>query len=204
MPLPAGARKLTLQSDFTRLHSKHIVHFSSGQHVFFPGERAVESSKETGVLMRVLRFRQICTRGVAIWRQLATWLSLAIIVLLSHGCSTLPSGGFSASSPVEQKNASVRERAISRWQALIGNDIPAAYAFLSPTTREVVSLEQYRARVARASFRAAKINGVECQAEFCKVKIEITYDRARMKGIVTPAEENWILEQRQFWYVYRD
>ena len=153
--------------------------------------------------MPVMRFSQFCPKGVAIWRQLPSWIALGIIVLLSPGCSTLPSGGFSASSPVEQKNASVRERAISRWQALIGNDIPRAYAFLSPATREVVSLEQYSAKVARGSFRAAQINSVECQAELCKVEVRLTYDRARMKGIETPIEETWIIEQGQFWYFYR-
>ena len=163
----------------------------------------MESSKQKGLLMPVMRIMQFCPQGVAIWRQLPSWMCLAIIVLLSPGCSTLPSGGFSASSPAEQKNASVRERAISRWQALIGDDIPGAYGFLSPATREVVSLEQYRANVARGTFRAAKIDGVECEAELCKVKVQLTYDRARMKGIVTPIEETWIIERGQFWYVYR-
>ena len=153
--------------------------------------------------MPVMRFSQFCPKGVAIWRQLPSWIALGIIVLLSPGCSTLPIGGFSASSPVEQKNASVRERAISRWQALIGNDIPRAYEFLSPATREVVSLDQYRAKVARGTFRAAKIDTVDFEAELSKVKIQRTYDRARMKGIQTPVEETWIIEQGQFWYVYR-
>jgi hypothetical protein len=199
----APARELTLQSDFIRLHPKLITHFSRGQCVFFPEGSAVESSKQKGVLMPVMRIMQFCPQGVAIWRHLASWMCLAIIVLLSPGCSTVPFGGFSASSSVEQKNASVRERAISRWQALIGNDIPRAYEFLSPTTREVVSLDQYRAKVARGTFRAAKIDTVDCEAELCKVKIQLTYDRARMKGIQTPVEETWIIERGQFWYVFR-
>ena len=163
----------------------------------------MESSEQKGVLMQVIRFKQFCPQGVAIWRQLPTWIGLVIVVLLGPGCSTVPLGGFSASSPAEQKSASVRERAISRWQALIGNDIPRAYSFLTPTTREVMSLDQYRVNVARGTFRVAQINSVTCEAELCKVKLRLTYDRARMKGIETPIEETWIIEQGQFWYVYR-
>src|SRR5216683_8239648 len=98
--------------------------------------------------MPVMRFKQFCPKGVAIWRQLPGRFWFAIIVLLSPGCSSLPFGLFSASSPVEQKNASVPERAESRWQALIRDDIERAYGYLSPATREVVSLDQYKRKVA--------------------------------------------------------
>jgi len=33
------------------------------------------------------------------------------------------------------------------------------------------------------------MDAVECEAELCKVKIKLTFDRVRMKGIVTPLEE---------------
>src|SRR5207302_9114195 len=105
--------------------------------------------------------------------------------------------------PKEQKSAAVRERAEARWQALIRDDIAAAYGYLSPTTRDVVSLDQYRAKLARGTFRDAKIDTVDCDAELCNVKVRLTVDRARMKGMVTPLEERWILERGQFWYVYR-
>jgi hypothetical protein len=125
-----------------------------------------------------------------------------MIVLLSPGCSTLPFGLFSASSPVEQKSASVHERADLRWQALIRDDIPGAYGYLSPATREVLSMDQYRKKLARGTFRAAKVDSVECEAELCKVRVRLTYDRPTMKGIQTPIEETWIIERGQFWYVY--
>jgi len=47
------------------------------------------------------------------------------------------------------------------------------------------------------------VDAVECEGELCKVKIKLTFDRARMKGIVTPLDETWIIEQGQFWFVYR-
>ena len=142
-------------------------------------------------------------KSVAIWRHWRNWVCNAIVAIAVCGCGTLPLGGFSADSPNEQKSAAVRQRAEARWQALIKDDIATAYGYLSPTTREVVSLEQYRAKVARRRFRDAKVEGVECQAELCKVGIKLTFDHPRMKGLVVPLEETWIIERGQFWFVYR-
>jgi hypothetical protein len=158
---------------------------------------------QKGVLMTVLALEQISTQTVAIWRHIRLGLALGIVVILIQACADLPFGTMSASTPAEQKSASVRERADLRWQALIRDDIPKAYAYLSPATRDVVTVDQYKAKVARGTFKAAKVDSVQCEAELCKVKIQLTYDRARMKGIVTPIDEIWILERGQFWYVYR-
>jgi len=115
----------------------------------------------------------------------------------------MPSGTVSADTPTEQKSAIVRERAEARWQALIKDDIAAAYGYLSPATRELVSLDQYKARVARGTFREVKINDIKCEAELCKVTLLLKSDHPRMKGMVTPLDESWIIERGQFWYVYR-
>jgi hypothetical protein len=146
---------------------------------------------------------RISLKSVAIWRQWRNWTGNAIVALLAGGCATLPFGGFSADSPKEEKVAAVRERAEARWNALVQDDIPAAYRYLSPTTRDVLSLDQYRAKVARRTFREAKVDTVECEAELCKVKIKLTFDRPRMKGMIVPLEETWIIERGQFWFVYR-
>jgi hypothetical protein len=161
------------------------------------------TGKQKGVLVPLPRGNRFCPKSVAIWRQWRNWICSAMVALAAWGCTTLPFGTFSAESPNEQKSAAVRERAEARWQALIRDDIPAAYGYLSPTTRDVVSLDQYRAKVARRTFRDAKVEAVECEAELCKVKIKLTFDRPRMKGMVTPLEEGWIIERGQFWYVYR-
>jgi len=108
---------------------------------------------------------------------------------------------FSADSSNEQKSAAVRQRALARWQALIKDDIATAYGYLSPATRDVVSLDQYKGKVARGTFRDIKIDSVDCEAELCKVDVRLTYDRPRMKGMVTPLKETWIIERGQFWYV---
>jgi hypothetical protein len=153
--------------------------------------------------MLVLALEQISSQTVAIRRQIRLGFVLGIVAILSQACSNMPFGTLSASTSPEQKAASVRERAESRWQALIRDDIPVAYGYLSPATRDVVTVDQYKAKTARGTFRAVKVDSVQCEAELCKVKVYVTYDRARMKGVVTPLDEVWILERGQFWYVYR-
>ena len=153
--------------------------------------------------MPLRSLNRFCPQSVAIWRQWRKWISGAIVALAAAGCATAPFGVFTADSPAEQKSAVVRERAQARWQALIKDDIETAYGYLSPTTRDVVSLEQYKKKVARGTFRDAKIESVACEAELCKVKLTLTYDHARLKVMVTPLEETWIIERGQFWYVLR-
>jgi len=173
------------------------------QVVFFPMARRSGTGEQKGVLMPLEGPNRFCPKSVAIWRQWRTWVCNAIVALAACGCATAPFGGFSADSPNEQKSAAVRERAEARWQALIKDDIDKAYSYLSPTTRDVVSLDQYKGKVARGTFRDVKIDAVECEAELCKVTLRLTYDRRAMKGMVTPLEETWIIERGQFWYVLR-
>jgi hypothetical protein len=35
------------------------------------------------------------------------------------------------------------------------------------------------------------------------VTLFLTYDHKLMKGIQTPLEESWVLDQGRFWFVYR-
>ena len=49
------------------------------------------------------------------------------------------------------------------------------------------------------------IDKVECVAEVCNVKLTLTYDYppAKVKGVVTPLDESWIIDQGQAWFVFR-
>jgi hypothetical protein len=42
-----------------------------------------------------------------------------------------------------------------------------------------------------------------CEAEICKVKLTVTLDHRLMKGIPLDVEESWVLENGQYWYVWR-
>ena len=121
--------------------------------------------------------------------------------LILAACAT--TGRVTAESPLEVKQTAVTERAKARWQAVISGDTAKAYGFLSPGSKAVTSLESYQARKSLSGIRAADIESVACETEVCKVKLRITLDTRLMKGLPVPAEETWVLENGDYWYVWR-
>jgi len=135
----------------------------------------------------------------------AIGLGAALLVgMLLGGCASVPSGaGLGKDSPIEAKRAAVKERVGARWDALIKGDLDRAYAFMSPASREVTSLDAFKARARGTGFRAVDVQAIDCEAEVCNVKLVLTYDHQLMKGIKTPLEETWVFDQGQVWYVWR-
>jgi len=111
-------------------------------------------------------------------------------------------GGLARDSSPEAVRAAVTERVNARWAALIKGDVDAAYTFLSPASREIMSLAAYKAQARGTGFREVRIQKVSCEAEVCKVGIMLTYDHRLMKGLMTPIEETWVIDQGQVWYVW--
>ncbi len=101
----------------------------------------------------------------------------------------------------EARQALVTERADARWAALIKGDLDGAYGYMSPASREVLSLDKYKTTIRRGGFREAKVDSVACDGDACKVRLLLTYDHRQMKGITTPIVESWIVDGRQAWYV---
>jgi len=112
-----------------------------------------------------------------------------------------PAPAAAATTP-EAKEALVRQRVISRWDLLIKDDMDAAYAYMSPGSREAISLAKYKANFRRGAFREAKVESVTCDGDACQAKLFVTYDHPKMKGITTPVVESWIIDGGQAWYVY--
>jgi len=137
-------------------------------------------------------------------RQLAA-VVLAVGALEIAGCASVPPGGLPAKEAAEaERVALVTKRAEERWALLIKGDVKAAYGYLSPGSRAVVSLERYEARTKTGHFREIRIDRVSCEAEICKVRLFLTYDHRMMQGVVTPLEESWVFEGGQAWFVYRE
>ena len=134
-----------------------------------------------------------------VFRSLARLLGVAALVAAT-GCAT--TGGITKDSAPEVKREAVTERVNARWAALIKGDIDTAYTFLSPASRTVTSLAAYKAE-ARKGFRQAKIEKIECEPETCKVTLTVIYDHPKMQGIPTLLEEHWVIDDGQFWYVWR-
>jgi len=125
-------------------------------------------------------------------------------VLVVAACATPPAGPGTASQAqsAEAPQAMVTARAKARWDAIVKGDLDTAYGYMSPASRQVTTLEKYKASVRRDAFREAKIDNVACEADACMVRLMVTYDHPRMKGITTPILESWIIEGGQAWYVY--
>ena len=96
----------------------------------------------------------------------------------------------------------MRRRALSRWDLLIKDDMDAAYAYLSPGSRETTSLEKFKNNFRRGAFREARVDTVTCDGDACVARMYVTYDHPKMKGITTPVAESWIIDGGQAWLVY--
>ncbi len=93
------------------------------------------------------------------------------------------------------------QRAKARWDAMVRNDLDAAYGYFSPGSKELISLEKFKANTRRGVFRESKIESVACADAACQVKVMVTYDHPKMKGITTPILESWIVDGGQAWLV---
>jgi hypothetical protein len=142
--------------------------------------------------------RQLCGMTVAKRRQ---WGAGLIAATLLSACAT--GGGVAADAPADVKRAAVADRAKARWDRLIAGDLAGAYEYLSPASRATLSLDSYRAKHKVGMYRSVKIDDVKCEGEACTVKLSLTYDFKRHKGVTTPLTENWIISQGQAWFVDR-
>ncbi len=145
---------------------------------------------------------EVWGKGIARFGQLLWARGVAVSAgLVLAGCATV--GGVTAESPPEVKQAAVTERAKARWQAVIDGDTEKAYGFLSPGSKAVTTYDSYRARARLTGFRAVDVESVACETEACRVKVRVVLDHRLMKGLPVPVEETWVLENGQYWYVWR-
>ncbi len=125
---------------------------------------------------------------------------VAVLLVALAGCASV-GGGLTKDTPSEAKQAAVAERAKARWAAMIDGNLDLAYTFLSPGSKGIVSLAAFKQQ-ARTGYREAKVEKVECEGASCKVRLFITYDHRLMKGLATPLEERWVIDEGQAWFVW--
>jgi hypothetical protein len=139
--------------------------------------------------------RRVRERSVKLrWKR-----GVAVLLMALAGCASI--GGLSKDSPPEVKQAAVAERAKARWAAMIDGNLDQAYTYLSPASKGIVSLASFKQQ-ARTGYREAKVENVECDGAICKVKMFVIYDHRLMKGIGTPLEERWVIDEGQAWLVW--
>lgn len=155
-------------------------------------------------LATIKGYRRFVGFSVAVWRQYSRAAALAAVMLSVAACATGPMGRVGKDSSPDEKAAAVTKRAQERWDVLLKGDVKAAYTYLSPASRAVTSLERYQSRTNPANYRAVKLDKVTCQAETCQLRFWLTFDHRVMKGVETPLDETWIIENGQAWYVHRE
>lgn len=117
------------------------------------------------------------------------------------GCAG--SGGGSAQSAQVEPQKIVADLASARWEALIKGDFAKAYNYLSPGTREVMSLDLYKAKIRGGNWKRANVDSVSCEQEQCKVLMAIEYSYRDIKSLETRLDEKWLRQDGKWWYVPR-
>ena len=114
-----------------------------------------------------------------------------------HGCGMLQP------SP-EQQRQTVKERSEARWASVLKRDWEAAYAFLTPATRQGMDVQAFSRRGNLRIYRAAAVRDVECKsAEACTVNLDVTY-ATRIGMVTTPLSETWVKVGWGWYYVLQD
>ena len=140
----------------------------------------------------------VCRRSVSqLWR-----LMVAILPAVS-ACASVPT---QSGAPLLDKQEIVAKLAQSRWDALVKMDFEAAYNLMSPASRDLVPLADFRNRSGKVAWKAARITKVECSADdLCSVQVEATYSYRLRLGkevendhVVT---ETWRNIAGGWWYV---
>jgi hypothetical protein len=102
--------------------------------------------------------------------------------------------------PPEQ---AVQARAQGRWDSLVKGDLTAAYGYLSPGSRSVVTPQGYEATIRRGFWKSAKVDKVECGApDNCEAYATIEYEYQGQR-IKSPLRETWIKEGANWWYIQK-
>jgi hypothetical protein len=107
--------------------------------------------------------------------------------------------------------ADVEKRAVERWNFLIARQAEKAYDYLTPGTRETRTRESYATAMNSrpVKWTAAKFNHKECDADRCKVYIDVSYSVTMPGGgaLGKPVEststqsETWVRVQDDWYFL---
>ena len=95
----------------------------------------------------------------------------------------------------------VRQRAQAWMDALLASDLEGAYAYTSPSYRQLANVGRYHARVQGSGrWITGEVSNVVCQEHVCQVRVTIEYEIKRM-GIRNrkPMDYKWIEADGEWW-----
>lgn len=128
-------------------------------------------------------------------------LAVLVVAMGMAGCAGTGDGSAPAVQADPQNQ--VRELAAARWDALLKRDFARAYEYLSPGTREKMTLESYSRKVGSGTWKSARVNTVSCETEKCKVAIALEYSYRDIKSLETMLDEDWLLQDGKWWFIPR-
>jgi len=126
------------------------------------------------------------------------FLLLALPIVALAACAPL--------SSTSENSASLETRAVERWALLIKGDVAGAYRYLSPATREILPLENYRGSIKPGLWRSVEISKVVCASEeLCTVQLNLSYSyKPRGSSAydgTRPLSETWKKDGGQWWHI---
>ena len=127
-------------------------------------------------------------------RSIAT-LALAALLLTLAGCADKASPD------------NVDRRVVERWNYLIAHQAEKAYDYLTPGYRTTKTRDAYASAMngRPVQWKAVKITGKQCDADRCKVAVDITYSM-NMPALHKATEassvqsETWILVDGEWFF----
>ena len=128
-------------------------------------------------------------------------MAALILSIGMMGCAG--SGGGSTQSVQVEPQKMVADLAAARWEALIKGDFAKAYSYLSPGTRNVMSLDLYKSKIRGGIWQKANVDSVSCEQDRCKVLMVIEYSYRNIKSLETRLDEYWLRQDGEWWYVPR-
>ena len=127
-----------------------------------------------------------------------------VALIVSVGMMGCAGSGVGLKQPEQiEPQKIVANLAVARWEALIKGDFNKAYSYLSPGTRDVMSLDSYKAKIGGGFWQKANVDSVSCEQDQCKVWMAIEYSYRDIKSIETRMDENWLRQDGKWWFIPR-
>jgi hypothetical protein len=127
------------------------------------------------------------------------------MLLALSACTSVPEQSV---APLDKQEV-VARIAQSRWDALLKGDFEAAYNLMSPASRAIVTLDNFRRKQSVVSWKAASVKKVDCSADdLCAVQVDMKYVyKLRIGAMVENTQaltETWRNTAGGWWYVPTD
>jgi hypothetical protein len=124
---------------------------------------------------------------------LRSLVGLFAVAAVMAGCATVGLG--------RSDKEAVADRAQARWNELVKGNFGAAYSYMSPAGRELVTSDAYASSLRRDFWTGAKVEKVECPTDdSCDVDVSVEYQHRGLK-MKSPVREKWIKQRLNWWFV---